>query len=365
MVTGCKKLYEPHINSTATGYLVVEGYISSGNGPSIITLTRTTKLRDTVSVFYEQGAQVSIEGNTNESFPLTEGTDGHYISDTLYLKPMSKYRIRIVTQAGKEYLSDFSEVKHTPRIDSISWQVEHDGVQIYANTHDDQNNTKYYRWSYSEPWEFHSAFLQTVYYTFDPTGQAIGVAPSAPNAAIYKCWRTQNSTSIILGSSEKLTADRIHLPVRYIAPQADELTVLYYIRVKQFALSQDAYLFYQKLKKNTEELGTIFDPMPSEISGNVHCVNDPNELVIGYVEPSQEQEKDLFIRNSDLPMTWLSQMPCGEFEVKNIPPLDTAVIPTRIGTYGQYNNIATFYVADRYCVNCTLRGTNKKPSFWP
>jgi hypothetical protein len=200
----------------------------------------------------------------------------------------------------------------------------------------------------------------------DPvTNQAVGVVAGVPNPSIYKCWRTQASTNVILGSSEKLTTDRIHLPVRYIEPQADELTVLYYIHLKQFALSENAYLFYQKLKKNTEQLGTIFDPMPSEISGNVHCVNDPNEIVIGYVEPSEEQEKELFIRNSDLPMIWLSQMPCGEFEVKNVPPLDTAVIPTRPGTYGLYNTLATFYASDRYCVNCTLRGTNKKPSFWP
>jgi uncharacterized protein DUF4249 len=363
---GCKKLYEPHINSTGTGYLVVEGYINSATGPSTIALTRTTKLRDTVSILHEQGARVSIESNTNESFLLMEGADGRYTSDTLQLNPTSKYRLRIVTQNGKEYLSDFSQLKDTPRIDSITWQVEHGGVQIYANTHDAQNNTKYYRWTYSETWEFHSAFLQTVYYVFDPvTNQAIGVVAGVPNADIYKCWRTQTSTSIILGSSEKLTTDRIHLPVRYIEPQADELTVLYYIHVKQMALSQDAYLFYQKLKKNTEQLGTIFDPMPSGITGNLHCVNDPNEVVIGYVEPSQEQEKELFIRNRDLPMVWLSQMPCGEFEVKNIPPLDTAVIPTRVGTYGMYNSVATFYAADRYCVNCTLRGTNKKPSFWP
>jgi hypothetical protein len=362
----CKKVYEPHINSTGIGYLVVEGYINSGIGPSTITLTRTTKLKDTVSILHEKGSQVSIESNTNEHFLLKENADGQYTSDSLHLNPTSNYRVRIITQNGKEYLSDFSELKHTPAIDSITWQVEHDGVQIYANAHDDQNNTKYYRWTYSETWEFHSAFLQTVYYIMDPvTNQAVGVVAGVPNPSIYKCWRTQASTNVILGSSEKLTTDRIHLPVRYIEPQADELTVLYYIHLKQFALSENAYLFYQKLKKNTEQLGTIFDPMPSEISGNVHCVNDPNEIVIGYVEPSEEQEKELFIRNSDLPMIWLSQMPCGEFEVKNVPPLDTAVIPTRPGTYGLYNTLATFYASDRYCVNCTLRGTNKKPSFWP
>ena len=365
--SGCRKLYEPHVNSPASGYLIVEGYVNTGVGPSTITLTRTTKLVDTVSIRYEHDARVSIESSTNESFPLAEVADGRYTSDVLHLNPTSKYRLRVVTQNGKEYLSDFSPAKYTPLIDSITWQVEHEGVQIFVNTHDNQNNTKYYRWTYSETWEFHSRFLKTMDYITDPvTGQAVGITQlGSPDTTVYKCWRTQTSTNIILGSSEKLTTDRIYLPVRYIQPQADELTVLYYIHLRQIALSQDAYLFYQRLKKNTEELGTIFDPMPSELRGNIHCVNDPDELVIGFVEASEEQEKERFIRNSELPMIWLSQMPCGEFEVKNVPPLDTAVMPTRIGTYGMYNSIATFYAADRYCVNCTLRGTNKKPAFWP
>ena len=109
--SGCRKLYEPHVNSPASGYLIVEGYINTGVGPSTITLTRTTKLVDTVSIRYEHDARVSIESSTNESFPLAEVADGRYTSDVLHLNPTSKYRLRVVTQNGKEYLSDFSPAK--------------------------------------------------------------------------------------------------------------------------------------------------------------------------------------------------------------------------------------------------------------
>jgi hypothetical protein len=54
--------------------------------------------------------------------------------------------------------------------------------------------------------------------------------------------------------------------------------VLYYIKLSQYALSHDAYLFYQKLKKNTEQLGSIFDAQPSELSSNIHCVTDPDVI---------------------------------------------------------------------------------------
>ena len=65
--------------------------------------------------------------------------------------------MHITTKNGKEYASDYSVVRTTPEIDSISWLRDNGGVRIYINTHDDQNKTKYYRWSYSETWEFHAA----------------------------------------------------------------------------------------------------------------------------------------------------------------------------------------------------------------
>jgi len=366
LFTQCKQLYDPQVEAKNINLLVVEGYLNSGQGPTIIHLSRTADLKDTTILNPETGAQVIVEGGNGINFTLTSNTDGKYSISQLPLDDNVKYRLHIKTRDGKEYVSDYSPVKHTPPIDSISWQMENDGVQIYVNSHDDQNNTKFYRWTYSETWEFHSRFLKTVHYIIDPvTHQAVGIVSGAADTTIYKCWKTQNSTNIILGSTEKLSRDKVYLPVRYIGPQLDELTVLYYIQLKQYALSHDAYFFYQKMKKNTEQLGSIFDPMPSELRGNIHCVNDPDEIVIGYVEPSEAQEKELFIHNSDLPITWISQLPCSEFEVQNKPPLDVSIWPTRAGTLGPFNSIVTFYASDRICVDCTARGTNQKPAFWP
>jgi hypothetical protein len=137
IVVSCKEVYHPNIVSPTTGYLVVEGFINN-DGPTTITLTRATKLVDSVSIAYEHNAQVNIESDHNERYPLTEGFNGIYTFPPLNLNPLSKYRLRINTQDNKEYVSDFVPVKHTPVIDSISWQRENGGVNIYVNTHDDQ-----------------------------------------------------------------------------------------------------------------------------------------------------------------------------------------------------------------------------------
>src|SRR4051812_31383900 len=152
----CKEAYNPPIASTATGYLVVDGIINSGNGASTITLTRTTKLIDSVAIVYEDGAEVNIEDENGASYPLSWKNNGTYVSDSLSLNSTIKYRLHIKTLNGSEYVSDFTAVKKTPPVDSISWQLENGGVQIYVNSHDPSNNTKYYQLKYSETWEFHS-----------------------------------------------------------------------------------------------------------------------------------------------------------------------------------------------------------------
>src|SRR3954471_6348032 len=114
----CKEAYSPPVASPVNGYLVVEGFINSGNGASSITLTRTTKLVDSVAIIYEDGAQVNVEAESGASYPVYWKNNGTYTSDSLSLNPADKYRIYIKTVNGSEYVSDFTTVKSTPPVDS-------------------------------------------------------------------------------------------------------------------------------------------------------------------------------------------------------------------------------------------------------
>jgi Domain of unknown function (DUF4249) len=163
LVAGCKEKYESPATSPITGYLVVEGIVNGGKGSTILTLSRTTKL-DNRAIQYEEGAQVKVEGEDNSVYFITETGPGKYVANNLNLLVGRKYRLRIKTNNGKEYLSDYEAVRTTPPIDSISWKRESEGLQLYVNTHDDQDNTRYYQWTYDETWEIHSAFKSALKY---------------------------------------------------------------------------------------------------------------------------------------------------------------------------------------------------------
>ena len=371
LLAGCKEKYTPKLNSANTAYLVVEGFINSSGGASTFVLTRTTRLSDPGKIVYERGAQVRITSELGKIYPLTETSPGTYTSAALTLDKNDRYRLSIMA-GGKEYQSDYSKIRSTPDIDSISWKRENDGLQLYVNTHDPKDSTRYYQWKHEQTWEFHSAYTTNLKFSYDSRNNVSGVTFRFPTQAIdmsvYRCWQSEKLQNIAIGSSEKLTKDVVQAPIIYIPRNSWKVSVLYSVLVKQYALSREAYKFFEEMKRNTEQLGSIFDAQPSANTGNIRCISKPDELVIGFVEVSEEKEKRIFISAAQLP-DFAYVQPCSPIIVKpnNLDSILSMAgyLPTEPVDYTPSGGIATIAFGTPNCIDCTMRGTNVKPSFWP
>lgn len=370
LIMSCKEHFEPPVTAPPNGYLVVDGIINSGTGPTNIRLSRTVSLADSARMQNERNALVRVEGEDNSSYLLAEVAQGLYSNSQLSLNKNVKYRLYISTSDGQEYVSDYSRVIPTPPIDSVRWE-QPGNLQLYINTHDPLNNTRYYRWEWEETWEFHSAFPTQLEYEYGRPGEITGVKYRFPNQnhdlSKYYCWQHRSSTNLIIGSSAKLSRDSIDLPLHSIERGSQKLSVLYSIKVKQYAVSREGYDFLQRMKKNTEQTGTLFDAQPSELAGNIHARNNPHEIVIGFVEVSDQQEKRIFIRPSQL-NNWGYRTNCTELVVPNI--LDSIraysyLMPTSVEEFTITGDILSYRGSGPHCVDCTLTGTNVRPSFWP
>jgi hypothetical protein len=370
----CKERYDSPVDSPSHGYLVVEGIINTGKGGSSITLSKINSLKQ-ANIAYVKGATVQIEDEANERYALPEKNNGVYSSDLLTLDTTRKYRVHIRTSEGKEYISDFGQGKKTPPIDSVNWVREGGGLSILVNTHDIRNTTKYYRWEYEQTFEFHSGFAPKLKYKLIPlnpgtfyTVEYLDSTKHEADTSKYTCWQTSKSNSIILGSTAKLSVDKINMPIAAFPNGAKELSVLYTIRVKQFALTREEYEYLDIMRKNTEITGSVFDPQPSQLKGNIHCISNPDEPVIGYIGVSSLEEKRIFIKNSDLP-DWKYNSACFEIPVDNISdsivePYERGLVPTGpLEIAG--NRVMVFNVTTKDCIDCTLSGTRSKPDFWP
>jgi hypothetical protein len=196
----------------------------------------------------------------------------------------------------------------------------------------------------------------------------------SPEESVYRCWANNNSTSIILGSTVKLTNDVIDDQFIATIPSfSEKLGIRYSILVKQYTLSKAAFEYFEIMKKNTEELGSIFGPLPSQQNGNIKNIKDEKEPVVGFIYATNQKEKRIFIDNKDISYVWSIKKPnsevCLESEIMQTTNLTTYFASgVLVPTYGIYDPsgsaIIGYGYAPRICVDCTLRGTKQKPSFW-
>lgn len=357
----CQKPIDIKTTSTNFNILVVEGLINVADSTKI-NLSRTVIIGNKTTDNPEQGATVTIETAQATVATLKEIVKGTYASPVLNLDKTEKYRIRIKTRFGGTYLSDLVEVKVTPPIDSVGYTVKNDGVQIYANAHDDSNNTRYYLYNFSETYKFNTMYRSTL--IFDK-----GLRERTTAEDIYTCFATSPSNKIVLYSTAALTQDVVYqVPITFHESTSEKISIRYTILLTQTAITKDAYRFWENLKTSTESLGSIFDAQPSQLVGNIHNVANANEPVIGYISAGTTQTKRIFIDRKELPSDFKVQYPFGcslsigspfLFEGINNPyvPLYHYVIP-------QVGASSDAWYTDKKCGDCRFRGTLKQPVFW-
>lgn len=362
MFSGCEEPYNPPAIDAPNSYLVVEGAISSGT--TKFRLTRSSNLSKPISNNYVSDARVHIECTSNETYNLIYKDSGYYELNGLALNENQKYRLKVDVD-GKEYASEYVDVKNAPSIGEITWESQSDGVQLFINTSDPTSKTRFYRWEYEETWQFHSSMMSTL--IFKDTTKVY----RSPEEDIYKCFASSRSKDIYLGTplSTKST-EIVHQPLTKITLKSTRLQMLYSILVKQYAIDEKGFEYWQNLKKMTESVGTIFDPQPAQFKGNIKCISNKDEIVLGYVSAGNMTMKRIFIDRDDLPSSYYLQTEydgCGLYEE------DSKTLYGYItGTYIPVNSVVnmqtgkvTYYYGYASCVDCRKYGTKTKPDFWP
>ncbi len=364
----CRQPYNPPIPKSNLGYLVVDGIIINGPDSTVINLSRTQNLTDSAFVNNpETGAFVTVVGQNSEIYPLTERSPGTYMTSGLNLNLNETYKLKIITTNGKEYLSDSVPVKQTPPIDSVFWQQDTSGVNIYLTTHDPSNNTRYYRWNYTETWQYNT-YEQS---SFDWVNNQIVIRDSSTQ--IYNCWGSDNSSSILIGSSAKLSQDVINQnPITTVPSGSEKISYEYSILVNQYAITSDEFNYLQTTKSYTEQLGGLFDPQPSQIVGNIHCVTTPSEPVLGFINASSVSSARIFVFYRNLPLPWVYvpyYLTDSCYNFLTVPDsLNSFLPPTGQRYYvliGQTTTGNKYILTTSFCADCRLHGgTSIKPPFW-
>jgi len=365
----CREPYVPPAIQNSPSYLVVDGFLNGGQDSSVIRLSRTRNL-DSLSTVPEPHAQVIVIGDDSVTHPLYEETNGYYGSPQLGLNGNIKYRLRIFTNNGQSFQSDTFSVRSTPPIDSVTWKNDNSGVGIYVNAHDPLNNTWYYRWDYTETWQYHT-YIQS---SFEWVNDQIIHRPASDQ--IYDCWTTSNSTDIHVSTTTLLAQDVVsNYLLNTIPTGSEKMSKEYSILVRQYAITADAYSYWQNLKQNTEQVGGLFDPQPSQVTGNIHCLSNPKDPVLGFISASTVSSQRIFISTNDLTLAWgyvpyytafSATCVITNFQLPQMIQYFDVPGPLSYTLLGQPTGGQGYLVVPSECADCSAHGgSNIKPSYWP
>lgn len=366
VVAGCLDPYVPPISDKEVQFLVVDGFVNSGNRSAEVKLSFAVPLYAESTYNPLSNASVQIEGEDGTLIPLLETKPGVYTEQALNVANGKKYQLR-VKALGNEYLSDPVELKRSPILDSVTWRTDEFGTTIYVDSHDVTDATKFYLWTFTETWEYNAPEYSG--YIWDAKNGVMSIRK--PNEFIYICYKTVTSTRVLITSTQTNTQDVVaDFPLTFIKKGSRRLQRTYSILVQQRALDEQAYNFWKNIQRTTEQVGGLFDAMPGQVSGNIHNVNNPDEQVLGYFAGGEVQEKRIFIDWTELPrdLQVVDNIPCYKDTVwvANLPWYIGGRLNVVSG-FGSPNTIG-YIITEGKCADCRLTdpgGVLEKPSFWP
>jgi hypothetical protein len=341
--------------------LVVQGLITDQPESDTIRLSKSMPFGQQREAKPMSGCNVTISDNFGSQVNLMETNAGTYVVPSYFHGVVGRsYTLHIRTNQANGNLSYESypvEMKPVPAVDSIYYEkivVEPpfegyggiDECHIFLDTHDPTNSCRYYRWDFSETWVLRLLF---------PVDN-------------MTCWVSDKSGDLNIKSTEALDEARIiRQPVTYITNVTDRLKREYSILVNQYSLNEDEYIYLEKIKNLMVDVGGLYDKIPASIPNNLFCIENPNEKVLGYFSVSAKSSKRIFIQDDfsgiiDRYNDCIDDTIYGDYD----PPelyYTTWVLSDNPASFGSPRT--RILTKTKGCADCTVRGTNIKPDYWP
>ncbi len=265
LATACVDAYKPSI-APAPKDIVVEGLITNQAVPYTIKIGRLKNVYGSFSDVVT-GATVSVSDNDGNVFAFLEKIKGVYESDpNVFTGIIGKiYTLKIVTKEGNIYQSSAEKLNDNPAIESITNTYKdatsgNEGFYVYLSFKDLPEEGNFYRW-------------ESTLYSIKPRCGDI-------NPCCDPCWDVyKKPDNIIISSDENYNGKLNSNQEIFVVPYSSRSTA--FINIVQYSTSASTYQFWKQLRKQISSVGSIFDPTPATIAGNIENINNKDEKVYG------------------------------------------------------------------------------------
>ena len=308
-INSCTEIYNPNISSD-TKALIVEGMITNEAGPYTIKLSiaEIFSADSIVGSKTVSKAKLTITDNKNQTFKLTESIPGSYVTPINFTaKVGNSYKLLIATNDGNTYESNVETLLPPQTYDSIyvvhaseSYLDKNNKLQNADGTDVLVDLFKSISKSDVVP---AGRFVNklTVQYDYSaPDYDASGNLKEHMHWH-YFGWRTFNLNGIENITEEKTDASnpliKNHLigfvpfsPLNYGFLIPITTPLIFYLRVNQYTINNDSYRYFKTANTQLSASGKIFDPITTQLHGNLKCVSNSSKIVLGMFEVSSVKQ---------------------------------------------------------------------------
>ncbi|MDD2306642.1 MAG: DUF4249 family protein [Prolixibacteraceae bacterium] len=303
LFASCEEYYTPDLD-VVESTLVVESRICNNLEQSFVKLSMTQDFYNTTASQDVVGAKVEL---VQVGGLILKGIDGGsgYFTFTSSPVPGKKYFLRITNQKDI-YQSETVLMPPIPQIDSLytihniekSYRtdafgnpelVETPGRKIYIDA-PITSSLEYYRFDWR-------AVLQWAY---TPPAPAIG--PPPPPWFGWKSIYDLGSFNIAgpkeFSGSDKVTKHSIAALAYNSQNYLDSITQVgagWILILDEYGTTKSSYDFHEKLNKQLSAEGSLFDPVLTQIYGNITCTSDPTKTVLGFFELNSYRQYRYFL----------------------------------------------------------------------
>jgi hypothetical protein len=302
----CTELYIADIDSNQQ-VLIVDGFLGNVPGNNYVTLSTSLPF-DSVGIRKMiAGARVMLTDNTGSNILYTETSAGIYkpanksfageINKTytltvetpdkqVYVSSPQKMLPQIVpSKISADYAKDVTLVKN---LNGQIFRRENDICEVYYDFKNAGGEIPLFRFTSSQIVEY-----------------VIAKELPMPSFSFY-CWYVVDDNSLIFTNEKyRTSADEIknqivcsttsdkRIMVRdmILKTMSYDTLIDWYetnriLRINQYRLNPDSYTWFKGIENQSAAEGKLFDPLATQLYGNITCKTDPDKLVLGFFEVS-------------------------------------------------------------------------------
>lgn len=290
LLISCEEYYRPDLE-VVPGLMVVESHLTNNPNQNFVKLTKALDFFSTSAEERIAGAKVDLIEVGGLTTKAIEKSTGYF---TIPKTPVSgkKYLLRITYQKDI-FESDPVTMPPIPNIDSL--YTNHKIVKSFRTD------------AYGSPARIEVMGREIcidapikpsiAYYRFSSRAILQWVYPPPPvdfpPPTLYG-WVSFYDKSLfnIAGPKQFSVSDQVkNHHVYFLGYDAsaylDSTSLIPYgwiLILDQYGISQQSYNFHEKLNKQFSAEGSLFDPVLTQVYGNIHCKTDPQKIVAGFFD---------------------------------------------------------------------------------